>query len=174
MVFQIRPIDARFADRHYAPERDLANVGPVLVLQAVKYLDEEIQEPWFREFWQRSGADSEQLGLAVASLANMLNSIMEIKNPVEAARQSGLLAKPSEVQAVLMASLGRAVLLQMWVSIRDQRLSTDTAPTEFSVLLQEVDGLQCQLRGSQPRTWSRFLWDGLRSLLKFSRTPTTM
>lgn len=138
-MLHIRPIEPRkgVRDPYYAPERDIAQLGPHLIRIAMSLLDEQEHEVWFRVFLQYFDITQEELGDGAKRLASAVTD-MSLNTPA-ALEKSGFSSLPSPVQAALYICMGRVLLPAIHSAIRDITAQHDAPPSDVQQLTESAE-----------------------------------
>lgn len=109
-------------DRWYAPDRDLAYVGPELIRRALLNIDvaQVRSEPPFGWLLAPTRYDIEhEFGEAAKQLALGVNACWKSDPAGPQAAFDGFCAAPAEVRVVIMAKLGAMLLGAIYTSLQD-------------------------------------------------------
>lgn len=133
--FQIRRRDSG-DPRFYAPNRDVAYIGPRLIVQALQVLHPDHRTrnaPWTQQLL--AAVTDEQVAQMLAVVEKLFLSMRDadIANAAAALQASGWYQLTPEVQTLLVARLGFLVLGAIFTGIRD--VST---PGTANASLEEV------------------------------------
>lgn len=119
------PIQMRLSEtdsRRYSPDRDLAYCGPHLVNAALLGLEIGNQDKWIVDFLKNNNVQDEFLAAAGKTIAEYMNKALanpEYKTPFESLTAVGFFALPPEVQTIVCAKLGQALLCALFTCVRD-------------------------------------------------------
>lgn len=151
MAIQYRRKVARAGGRDmlYSPERDLAHIGPGLIGQAMLALDEQWQEPWFKDFMAHYSVSEDMLGQGAQVFAKALNRIVALENPVIALEHVGFDKLPPPVQMALYCKIGQVLLAGVWSGVKDISLPESKPPADIEDLLAMSDAVMRHF-GGQP------------------------
>jgi hypothetical protein len=175
MGFQWRRKKARagYRDPFYAPERDVAYIGPDVIRAAMHAMDDKWWEPWFRQYMRDQELTTDDIVSLEAPLkfAHMVNSVIQATDPAVAAKESGFDQMPAPMQMAFYSRIGQCFLATVWSGVKDVGSPEDEPPIAFSELLDDIEVAFYRLRGE--RWWFRFfrrLRDKIRGLFQRSRT----
>lgn len=136
MTIQYRGKAGNELDRaFYSPQRDIAYIGPDLIRASLAALDEQWQEPWFKEYWAQQGLTEEQLGEAAKLLGAACNRMMDDANPVLALEAVGFDKQPGAVQMAIYTKMGQVLLAAIWAGVKDVGTAGSDPPERVQAIL---------------------------------------
>jgi len=141
VVIQRRPLNSRAEtrDAYYAPERDVAYLGPGLLRHAMLALEEQWWEPWFRQYAEEHGVTAEDLISAAKPFAEGVNKIIRAKDPVVALTESGFTELDPAVQAAFYIKIGQVFLAAVFVGVKDVSRPESDPPADIQDMLNDAD-----------------------------------
>ena len=141
MVMQYRRKESRVGGRDpmYNPERDIAHLGPPMLMQACAALDEQWWEPWFQEYCKDNDITETKIAEGAPMLAAACNKIIEAANPVEALEEVGFTDLHPAIQLAYYAKIGQCFLANLWAGVKDISAPEDEPPAPIRMLLEMSD-----------------------------------
>lgn len=133
------PQSENVRSEYYAPERDLAHVGVKLIHAAMHALDDQYQEPWFKDFMRKYDVQVNELGKGAQLLASALNHVISVKDPVTALQIVGFDKLPPPVQMALYCKMGQVLLSATWSGIKDVKMANSLPPMSVKDLLDDAE-----------------------------------
>ena len=141
MGIQYRRKESRVGGRDpmYNPERDIAHLGPPMLMQACSALDEQWWEPWFQEYCKDNDITETKIAEGAPMLAEACNKIIESENPVEALSAVGFTDLHPAIQLAYYAKIGQCFLANLWAGVKDVSAPEDEPPAPIRMLLEMSD-----------------------------------
>jgi len=121
-MFQIRPSRgvSNNRDPFYSPERDIAYVGPSMILIGLKQLEMENKQDFLEKLCSSFDISENDLIDAVDKLGKAIQQIFVAnKDLATALKESEFDNVKPEIKAAVFAAIGKAFLVGVWTGVRD-------------------------------------------------------
>jgi len=134
-MMQIRPKGVPGAPS-YSPQRDLVNLYPHALREAIMGLDKVHWQDYFAGWMEATNTTQDDLGEGVRLFVEAQHLFVgdpTITQPVEAFEKVGFFLLPHPVRIMLYQRLGEVMAAGFFVALRDVTLAGDVPPNEADI-----------------------------------------
>ncbi len=140
-MLQWKPLNdnALVRNPHYAPDRDLAYIGPSLLGMAMMAIDDQLESPQFKEWCQHYNVTLDDIKHGAKLLGNAAYQMN--KSCMQVLEEAGFFELKPPVQAFFFTKLGQAAFAAIHCGVRDVLPKDAAAPMsikEFSENIYKV------------------------------------
>lgn len=130
----------------YSPHRDLANIWPTIVGQALEHLEPDRRAPWIEDLLKGANITDSEISAAASALGTYFSLINEetTVDARDALEKGGWFELRPEVHAALYVKIGQIFVVGIFEYIRDVS-EMNVPPLKLPGLMKSIANLQATI-----------------------------